>query len=440
MKHIKLRALVMIIFILPLAACDNGATPTPVSPNGAPSPSPTVVASNPATATTSIASAPASSTTSASVTQTDTLQPGDIIVPSAYTTFKPGSQISLPPGFKISLFANGLNTPRMMAFAPNGDLFVANRGGGQVVALPDRNQDGVTDSSEVFAEGLDNPHSLVFYNNYLYVASDDSVVRYPYKSGDLKASAAAQLVTNDVVVGNGHTTRTIAISPDGKQLYLSAGSSCNVCEDTDDRRAAISVFDLSADGKATNRHIFASGIRNAVGIEFQPGTNNLWAVVNNRDDLGDNVPSETLLQVQSGQNYGWPYCYTQDGKVVYDSDFGQKDASVCQNVSLPALEMQAHSAPLGLEFYTGKQFPANYQGNLFIGFHGSWNRSVPTGVKVVRVPFVNGKPQPPIDFATGWLQGSSHWGRPVDPLTAPDGSLYLSDDTAGVVYRIYYQP
>lgn len=474
MKRIKLPAIIALLAIFLLAACDSGATPTLPAPTALnPSPTPASVAQA-ATPTALAPAAPATGVTSPTLAfptlvvtptlpsaqptatlvitptataapaapQNDTLQPTDIQVPAAYSNFKPNSQISLPAGFKISLFAAGLAKPRMMAMASNGDLFVADMGAGQVVVLPDRNNDGVADSVSVFASGLDSPHSLVFYNNYLYVATSSKVVRYPYQSGDLKASAAATLVTSDFPPGvQDHVTRTIAISPDGKQLYLAAGSDCNVCEESISGLAAITVFDLSADGsKATNGRIFASGIRNAVGIEFASGTSNLWAVVNNRDELGDDVPSETLLRVKSGDNYGWPYCYTQGGKVVYDSNFGQKDASACQNVTTAALEMQAHSAPLGLDFYTGKQFPANYQGNLFIGYHGSWNRSVPTGAKVVRVPFVNGQPQQAIDFATGWLQNGNHWGRPVDPLTAPDGSLFVSDDQAGAVYRIYYQP
>ncbi len=479
MKRISIAALILLASIILLASCDSNATPTPLptatsvavaisTVTANPTSTPAVVAptytastaadtpitmaitpmaaspvsatmtaplapDNPASPAPSATSVP--STAVAPIVQPTQLQAVDVAVPQQFSGFRPGSQINLPPGFSISVFAAGLHAPRMMAFAPNGDLFVANMGAGQVVVLPDANHSGVADSVSVFADSLDNPHSLAFHNGYLYVATDSKVVRYPYANGDLKASAAAAIVTEDIPAGTDHHTRTITFGPDSK-LYLAAGSTCNVCIESDPRYATISVFDMTADGsQAINRRTFASGLRNAVGIEFAPGANNLWAVVNGRDNLGDNVPPEILVQVKDGADYGWPYCY---GDRVYDSNFGQKDASYCQHVALPDLKMQAHSAPLGLDFYTGQQFPAAYRGNLFIGFHGSWNRSVPTGAKLVRVPFVNGKPQPPIDFATGWLEGGK-WGRPVDPLTAPDGSLFLSDDAAGVVYRISYK-
>jgi glucose/arabinose dehydrogenase len=466
MKRSRIQSVALLAAIFLLAGCDSSALPAPpTATNGsnAANPSPTVAAAAPTATSPAAADTPTTvvvtpTAAPAQATATDTvspptathtsqptavapsaqstqLQPAAVTVPQQYSGFEPGSEINLPPGFSISVFAAGLRTPRMMAIAPNGDLFVANMGAGQIVALPDRNQDGVADSVSVFADSLDNPHSLAFHNGYLYVATDSKVVRYPYANGDLKASAAAALVTDAIPAGSDHHSRTITFGPDGR-LYIAAGSTCNVCVESDPRYAAISVFDMSADGStATNRRTFASGLRNAVGIEFAPGTNQLWAVVNGRDNLGDNLPPEILVQVKDGADYGWPYCY---GDRVYDTDFGQKDPSYCQQVALPDLEMQAHSAPLGLDFYSGKQFPADFQGNLFIGFHGSWNRSVATGYKLVRVPFVNGKPQPAIDFATGWLAGG-RWGRPVDPLTTPDGSLFLSDDAAGVVYHISYK-
>ncbi len=494
MKRIRMQALALLVSIFVLAGCDNATLTPPPSATAtsvavavnviATNPTPTLEAVAPPTISPAVASPttlvlmptialaePTATAALPATTATDTLAPPpgtintlaplnpiatdtlapptavaplvqptrlqamNVNVPQQYSGFQPGSKINLPPGFSISVFAAGLHAPRMMAIAPNGDLFVANMAAGQVVALPDRNHSDVADSVSVFAEGLDNPHSLAFHSGYLYVATDSKVVRYPYASGDLKASAAAATVTEDIPAGSDHHTRTIAFGPDGR-LYIAAGSTCNVCIESDPRYATISVFDMSADGsQAINRRTFASGLRNAVGIEFVPGSDKLWAVVNGRDNLGDNVPPEILVQVKDGADYGWPYCY---GDRVYDSDFGQKDASYCQHLELPDLKMQAHSAPLGLDFYSGQQFPAAYQGNLFIGFHGSWNRSVPTGAKLVRVPFVNGKPQPAIDFATGWLEGGK-WGRPVDPLTAPDGSLFLSDDAAGVVYRISYK-
>jgi glucose/arabinose dehydrogenase len=232
----------------------------------------------------------------------------------------------------------------------------------------------------------------------------------------------------DLPKGSGHWTRTIAFGPDGK-LYVSVGSSCNVCNETDPRRAAVLQF--SADG--TGGRVFARGIRNAVGIAFHPATGALWATNNGRDWLGDDLPPETILILKDGAHYGWPYC---NGSRVPDPDFGRPD--FCKTVALPTVEIQAHSAPLGLTFYTGEAFPVEYRGDLFVALHGSWNRSVPTGYKVIRIPVRDGKPGAPQDFGTGWLQGSRAWGRPVDVITGKDGALYVSDDRAGVIYRIAY--
>jgi len=356
-----------------------------------------------------------------------TLRPVVIQVPARWSSFKPGGNINLPAGFKISVFAAGLNKPRLMAYAPNGDLFVTNLGG-QVAVLPDRNADGIADEVKIYASNLNQPHGIAFHKGYLYIAEEGRVIRYRYGEGDLKATADPETIISGVPTGAGHSTRTIAFGPDDR-LYLSVGSSCNVCEETDAQRAAITVYDENGG----NKQLYAKGLRNAVGLTFAPGSNNLWTVVNGRDGIGDNVPPEILAQPQAGEDFGWPYCY---GDRQFDRDFGRKDASYCQQVALPDLKMQAHSAPLGLDFYTASKFPTAYRGGLFIGFHGSWNRSQPTGYKLVYVPFKDGTPQPTMDFATGWLGGK--WGRPVAPLTASDGSLLLTDDRAGVVYRITY--
>jgi glucose/arabinose dehydrogenase len=249
-----------------------------------------------------------------------------------------------------------------------------------------------------------------------------------------QGGAAAQ-GNPEVIVPNlptgGHSTRTIGFGPDGK-LYLSIGSSCNVCTERDARRAAI--YQYNPDGSGERQ--FASGLRNAVGFVWQPGTGNLWATNNGRDGLGDDLPPETINLVREGNDFGWPYCH--NGRIP-DQQFGQGRS--CSAVTKPAIEVQAHSAPLGLAFYTGQTFPADYNGDLFVAYHGSWNRSVPTGYKVVRTRFQNGQPTGQVeDFATGWLpEGSrSSWGRPVDVSVGPDGSLFVSDDTLGVIYRISY--
>jgi glucose/arabinose dehydrogenase len=232
--------------------------------------------------------------------------------------------------------------------------------------------------------------------------------------------------------GGGHWTRTVVFGPDGA-LYVSVGSSCNVCRESDKRRAA--VLRYNADG--SGERIFASGLRNAVGLAFQPGTGALWAIVNERDWRGDDVPPEMITEVRDGAFYGWPDCLTVGGKPIPDDRF-EKGAR-CDRVTPPTVEIQAHSAPIGLTFYTGTQFPAEYRGSLFVAYRGSWNRTVPTGYKVVRVRFRDGKPAGVEDFATGWLEGRSAYGRPVDLIVGRDGALYLSDDGAGRIYRISHR-
>jgi glucose/arabinose dehydrogenase len=227
----------------------------------------------------------------------------------------------------------------------------------------------------------------------------------------------------------GHSTRTILFGGDGK-MYVSIGSSCNVCREKDPRRAAIVRYNRDGGGE----EIFATGLRNSVGITWHPATKELWGTDNGRDLLGDDSPPDEINIIREGKNYGWPNCYADR---VVDREFGT--AEICQKSEAPAVKLQAHSAPLGLAFYTGKQFPREYQGDLFVALHGSWNRSKKTGYKVVRVKIENGRPGQVEDFITGWLtENETVWGRPVDLIVGKDGALYLSDDAGGVVYRISY--
>ena len=237
------------------------------------------------------------------------------------------------------------------------------------------------------------------------------------------------MIIADLPAG-GHNTRTVLFSPDWSTLFVSVGSSCNVCDETDPRRAAIVRYNPDGSGE----QIYASGLRNAVGITFRPGTQELWATNNGRDELGDDLPPEDIYLIQAGTDYGWPRCHS--GRIV-DPDFGNPDA--CDSVGQPVVEMQAHSAPLGLVFYDGEQFPQEYHGDLFVAFHGSWNRSVPTGYKVVRIPMDGPTSGAVQDFATGWLrENGSSWGRPVGLAVGADGGLYISDDGGGNIYRITY--
>ena len=340
----------------------------------------------------------------------------------------PGKAIKLPPGFTISVFAEGLNGPRMMALGPDDQVYVAERGAGRIIRLPDADLDGKADRVAVLAEGLAAPSSLEFYSDSsLYVGETTRILRFP-PLGDGQVFDPPQVVIDDLPSG-GHNTRTVLFSPDFTNLYVSVGSSCNVCEEIDRRRAAIVRYD--PDGGA--EQVLADGLRNAVGITFRPGTSQLWATNNGRDFLGDDLPPETVYLVQEGKDYGWPECHS--GRII-DPDFGYP--SSCQDVEAPKVEMQAHSAPLGLEFYAGDAFPEQYQGDLFVAFHGSWNRSQPVGYKVVRIPLDGDQVGAVEDFAVGWLEGGSSWGRPVDVLTTADGSLLVSDDAGGRIYRIYY--
>jgi glucose/arabinose dehydrogenase len=349
-------------------------------------------------------------------------------------SFATTRKLKLPPGFSISVYAQLGATLRFATFSPDGRLFAAERGTGHVVVIKDN---GATGTPQVFAEGLNGPHGLAFQavqgQMYLYVAENNRVTRLAYQNGQEKA-AQREVVVNDIPTGGNHTTRSIAFGPDGK-MYISIGSSCNVCEEGDQRRAA--VMQYNADG--SGGRIFARGLRNEVGIMFHPQTGELWGVENSRDNLGNDNPPEEINILVDGGNYGWPYCVSNQ---VWDSNFGLKNAAYCQQTIPPALPMQAHSAPLGLDFYYPKtqMFPADYQGVAFVGFHGSWNRSPATGYKVVVVQVKDGRPVSYADFATGWLTGSSsYWGRPVDPVVAPDGSLFVTDDFTSAIYHITYK-
>lgn len=345
------------------------------------------------------------------------------------------AQLKAPPGFHISVFAQDVDGARMMIFTPGGVLLVSEAGEGKVVALLDSKHVGKADKTVTVLQGLNEPHGLAFFEGKLYVAENDKVRRYDWDEANLRATNPQKLA--DLPTGGGHSTRSIVFH--GGKMYISAGSSCNVCIEKDPRRATVMEFNPDGSGMK----IFAKGLRNAVGLAVNPKTDTVWVTVNGRDWLGDDLPPETIYDLgKDGGDAGWPYCY---GDRVPDQDFTKPGDGRCNNVLEPKVQMQAHSAPLGLGFYAGSQFPAEYRNNIFVAFHGSWNRDVPTGYKVVRVK-LDDKGQPvgvAEDFITGWLAPGEtkkgRWmGRPVGIVFGSDGAMYLSDDAGGVVYRITY--
>ena len=340
------------------------------------------------------------------------------------------ADITVPPGFTVNVFAEGLNAPRFLNFGPDDALYVADRRNGRIARLPDNNGDGQADSIDTFAGDLNNPHSLVYHQGAWYVGVPNGVVRLVDSNNDGTADERDVLI-DDYPTG-GHSTRTVEFLPDGR-MVVSVGSSCNVCDEEDPRRAAIVVYDSP---QATGEQVFATGLRNAVGLAIHPQTGELWATNNGRDLMGDDMPPETVYIVNEGKDYGWPRCHS--GNII-DPDMGQPGD--CDNVEKPVAAMQAHSAPLGLTFYSGDNFPTTYQGDLFVAFHGSWNRTIPTGYKIVRLPLDGNTLSGPVeDFAVGWLNSETEEtsGRPVGLAVGPDGALYVSDDKGGFIYRIIY--
>jgi glucose/arabinose dehydrogenase len=352
------------------------------------------------------------------------LTPTTVTVPADFGNPLDGTRaLNVPTGYKVSLFAAGFDKPRFLALAADGTAYVSEMGAGRVLALPDENYDGIADRTVVVASGLNQPHGLAFLGDWLYVGETDRVERFRDTTGDRIADERAVVVPN-LPDGGSHGTRTIAFDGAGR-LYVSVGSSCNVCDDKP-RRAAVLRFNADGSGET----VFASGLRNSVGIAFKPGTDELWGTDNGRDFLGDNLPPDELNRIEEGRDYGWPNCY---GDRTVDPHFDRADR--CPDTVPPVVAFQAHSAPLGLRFLAGVTLPSLSESDLLVAFHGSWNRREPTGYKLVRVRL--GETPTVSDFATGWLSGSKAWGRPVDMLVAADGSLLITDDFTGVVYRIH---
>jgi glucose/arabinose dehydrogenase len=346
-----------------------------------------------------------------------------------------GALPKAPDGFSVSVFAGGLPHARWMTVAPNGDLFLAESDAGKVVVLRPSSDGAHAAKVTTFASGFDRPHGLAIHNGALYVADVKSLWRLRYSDGALAASGKRVHVADTTPAqGPGHFTRDIVFDSKG-MLYLTIGSLGNVVEEP---LPYASVQIVNGNGTLST---FASGLRNPVGIAFYPGTDDLYVTVNERDGLGDNLPPDYFTRINKGDFFGWPYAYIGNHP---DPDYGKKRPELVAKTKTPDVLFQAHSAPLGLVFYDSKQFPGEYKGNAFVALHGSWNSAHPTGYKVVRVKFTNGRPENAYEnFLTGFWDGSSSparvWGRPVGLLVAKDGSLLVADDVGGTIWRVAYK-
>lgn len=407
------------------------------------------------------------------VADSTTVQTGDTLPPpdgshvnfSKVIGWPEGKTPLAPEGFTVSRFADGIKSPRNIYVAPNGDIFVAlsnsERKGAEkikgllsgkskseqsgpsvntIMLYRDADKDGRPEVAQPFLTGLRQPYGILVLGNFFYVANTDALIRYPYQAGQTKMTANGQKILDLPAGGyNNHWTRNLQASADGSKIYISVGSGSNVAEhgiEHEERRACI--LEVNPDG--TGEQIFASGLRNPVGMDIQPDGKTLWTVVNERDELGDELVPDYLTSVRTGAFYGWPYAY-----------FGQHEdprrkgerPDLVQKTIVPDVALGAHTASLGLAFYTGSRFPERYRGGAFIGQRGSWNHSQLVGYKVVFIPFKNGRPSgKQEDFLTGFVAdaGKSRvYGRPVDVAVLPDGSVLVSDDVSDVIWRVAHR-
>jgi glucose/arabinose dehydrogenase len=372
---------------------------------------------------------------------------------------RPASAIPLAPaGFKVELFADGLSGPRIMRVAPNGDVFVAETRAGRIRVLRAADGGSKPITNEIYASGLKQPFGIAFFPSgdnprWVYVANTDSVVRFPYRPGDIKASEKPEIVVAELPHGGNHSTRDIAFTRDDKRMLISVGSASNDAEgmstppgglpawssrhllgaswDYETDRAAVMAFD--PDGK--NPGLFATGIRNCVGLAVHPTTGDLWCSTNERDGLGDDLVPDYVTRVREGAFYGWPWFYIGDHQ---DPRHAGERADLKDKITVPDVLIQPHSASLGLTFYNGNAFPSEYRGDGFAAEHGSWNRSRRTGYKIVRIRLKDGIPTGAYeDFVTGFVVNDSEvWGRPVGVAVAYDGALLISEDSSGTIWRI----
>lgn len=347
--------------------------------------------------------------------------------------------IKLPPGFQITVYSDNVPNARSLTLSPSGTLFVSTRSAGKVYALRDTNNDHIADEVFIIARGMEIPNGVAFRNGALYVAEVNRVLRYDNIEARLKSPPSPVVVNDGFPSDTHHGWKFIAFGPDD-MLYVPVGAPCNICERTDRRYA--SIMRMKPDGSGLE--VFARGVRNTVGFAWHPETKELWFTDNGRDYLGDNSPPDELNHSpRKGMHFGFPYCH---GKNISDPEYGEKRR--CDEFTPPARELGPHVAALGMRFYNGSMFPAEYRNQIFIAEHGSWNRSNPIGYRVMLVRLEGNRVVSYEVFAEGWLparttksggQDENPWGRPVDVLVMPDGSMLVSDDYAGAIYRITYR-
>jgi glucose/arabinose dehydrogenase len=359
-----------------------------------------------------------------------------------------GAELKVPPGFHVSLFLTHLKEPRQLKVAPNGDVFLAESEALSIRIIHSAANADTASGATVFADHLpERPYGIAFYPpgndpQYLYVATEGHVLRYPYHTGDMQARAKAEVIVPDLPIGH-HWTRDIIFTADGSKMLVSVGSASN---DGENGMAAESfradVLEFNPDG--SGKRVYASGLRNPVSLAENPSTHAFWTTVNERDGLGDDLPPDFVTSLAPGGFYGWPFYYTG---MNLDLSHKTPPPELKDKSLAPDVLLQPHSAPLGCAFYTGQQFPPEYSGDLFVALHGSWNREKRTGYKLVRVRFKDGKATGEYDdFLTGFIletgiifKGDNVWGRPVGVAMAQDGSLLMSDDGSGTVWKISYQ-
>ena len=338
---------------------------------------------------------------------------------------------TVPPGFRVNVFAADFKYPRWLTVAPNGDIFLADTGAGEIIILRDLQHTGAAQERKVFASGMRRPFGIAFREDYVYVGNMNEVARFRYDPKTSNRLGEKEHLLD--LPSGGHDTRSLAFSGDGKHLFVGVGSASNIDTGENPRRAAVTICD--PDGK--NARLYATGLRNPVGLALEPLTGEVWTAVNERDELGDDLPPDYFTSLKDGGFYGWPYSYIGDN---VDPRVKPQKPELVARAIIPDVLLGAHVAPLQFAFYTGKQFPRSYWGGAFVAEHGSWNRATRSGYQISFVAFKDGQPSAdPVPFLTGLVPDASKpdvLGRPVGVTVAPDGSLLVSDDGAGVIYRI----